>query len=87
LQSGGEVAYNIVDTGEDLIAERVVQHGDFAAGERTNTVDETGTDFAAGERTLPKDPNAEPDFAAGERTLPKDPNAQPDFARGEDEAK
>src|SRR5512136_1700181 len=37
LQSGGEVAYNIVDTGEDLIAERVVQHGDFAAGERTNT--------------------------------------------------
>jgi hypothetical protein len=60
------------------------EHGDFAAGERTSTVDETGTDFAEGERTLPKDPNAQPDFAAGERTMPKDPNAHPDFARGED---
>ncbi len=60
-------------------------HGDFAAGERTNTVDETVGDFATGERTLPKDPNAQPDFAEGERTMPKDPNAHPDFARGEDQ--
>jgi hypothetical protein len=43
-----------------------VSHGDFAAGERTSDVDETGTDFAAGERALPKDPNAHPDFARGE---------------------
>ncbi len=59
-------------------------HGDFAAGERTNPVDETVGDFATGERTLPKDPNTQADFAAGERTMPKDTNAHPDFARGLD---
>jgi hypothetical protein len=57
--------------------------GDFAAGERTSDVDETGTDFAAGERTSHVDETGT-DFAAGERTQPKDPNAHPDFARGQD---
>jgi len=57
--------------------------GDFAAGERTSDVDETGTDFAEGERTAEVDETG-PDFAAGERKLPKDPNAHPDFARGQD---
>lgn len=58
-------------------------HGDFAAGERTSDVDETGSDFAAGERTSDVDKTGT-DFAAGERTVPKDPNAHPDFARGQD---
>lgn len=60
-----------------------VSHGDFAAGERTSTVDETGPDYAAGERTSTVDETGG-DFAAGERTEPKDPNAGPDFARGQD---
>ncbi len=60
-------------------------HGDFAAGERTSDVDETGTDFAAGERTTTVDETGT-DFAAGERTQPKDPGAAPDFARGQDAA-
>ncbi len=60
-----------------------VQQGDFAAGERTSDVDETGSDFAAGERTSDVDETGT-DFAAGERTLPKDPDAGPDFARGQD---
>ncbi len=59
--------------------------GDFAAGERTSDVDETGSDFAAGERTSDVDETGT-DFAAGERTLPKDLNAGPDFARGQDGA-
>ncbi len=62
-----------------------VEHGDFAAGERTSDVDETGSDFAAGERTTTVDETGT-DFAAGERTEPKDPNAGPDFARGQDAA-
>src|SRR5512139_1698501 len=36
LQSGGEVSYTALDTGDAVVAERVVQHGDFAAGERTS---------------------------------------------------
>ncbi len=70
--------------GEAVDKDEQALHGDFAAGERTNTVDETAGDFATGERTLPKDPNVQPDFAAGERTIPEDPNVHPDFARGED---
>jgi len=58
-------------------------HGDFAAGQRTSTVDETGSDFAEGERISAVDETGS-DFAAGERTMPKDPNAGPDFARGQD---
>ncbi len=72
---------------DPTVPERVPQHGDFAAGERTSNVEETGTDFAAGERTMPVDPNARPDFAAGQRTEPVDPSAHPDFARGQDEEK
>jgi uncharacterized membrane protein len=75
LQSGGEVSYTALDTGDAVVAERVVEHGDFAAGERTSTVDETGPDFAAGERTETKDQNAPADFAAGERTKPEDAKA------------
>jgi uncharacterized membrane protein len=86
LQSGGEVAYTALATGDGVVAERVAEHGDFAAGERTSTVDETGPDFAAGERTSTVDETGG-DFAAGERTEPKDPNAKPDFAAGEDKAK
>ncbi len=88
LQAGGEVAYTVLDTSDAVVAGRAVEHGDFAAGERTLPVDPNAKpDFARGERTQPTDPNAQPDFAAGERTLPKDPNAQPDFARGQDESK
>ncbi len=65
--------------------ERVVMHGDFAAGERTSDVDVSGPDFARGEDSGDL---GEPggDFAAGERTLPRDPDAEPDFARGQDAA-
>ena len=58
-------------------------HGDFAAGERTSDVDETGSDFAAGERSSEVDKTGT-DFAAGERTEPKDPDEHSDFARGQD---
>ncbi len=58
--------------------------GDFAAGERTSDVDETGTDFAAGQRTSDVDETGT-DFATGQRTLPKDPQAHSDFARGLDD--
>jgi hypothetical protein len=63
---------------------RPAQHGDFAAGERSSDVDETGDDFAEGERATEVDETGT-DFAAGERKLPKDPNAHPDFARGQDQ--
>ena len=87
LQAGGEVTYTVLGTGDAVVAGRAVQHGDFAAGERTVPVDPNAQpDFAAGERTEPKDPKAQPDFAAGERTEPKDPNAHPDYARGQDKA-
>ncbi len=65
-------------------------HGDFAAGERTSTVDETGGetggDFAAGERTSTVDETGGEtggDFAAGERTSTVDETGT-DFAAGED---
>ncbi len=45
--------------------ERPAPHGDFAAGERTSDVDETGDDFAAGERTSTEDETGE-DFARGQ---------------------
>jgi hypothetical protein len=75
---------HMVESNEKAEPKRPVQRGDFAAGERSSDVDETGTDFAEGERTTDVD-KSEPDFAAGERKLPKDPNAHPDFARGQDE--
>ena len=59
------------------------EEGDFAAGERTSDVDETGADFAAGERTSDVDETGT-DFAAGQRTTPKDTEAHSDFARGQD---
>lgn len=42
------------------------EQGDFAAGERTSDVDETGSDFAAGQRTEPDDLEDNSDFARGE---------------------
>ena len=60
------------------------EQGDFAAGERTSDVDETGSDFAAGERTSDVDETGS-DFAAGQRTEPDDLEDNSDFARGEDD--
>jgi hypothetical protein len=74
-----------MSTDDNKPVESGTEHGDFAAGERTSIVDETGSDFASGERTSTVDETGT-DYAAGERTQPKDPNAQPDFARGEDAA-